>query len=429
MRHESDIRGEHACDVTHSGGESARSLRIVVVGPGGTVHVVTRARYLAELGYDVTLVSHEPVDGCTDGMRVIAPYDDQPGVWGALRRAGNVYRKLRRIDADVFFVHFAWGVSAWLAWVADCRPVAVNVMGSDLLVSGGQRRSRMQRWVTQQLIAGADLVTAKSDHLLREAYRSGIRRDRCVKVTWGVDMERFSRSPAKAAEMRDELGLSPEVRVILSPRGLRSFYNIKVIVEAMSSIVQQCPQAVLLLTEYGADAEYRHMLEQRIDELGLQGYIRFVGRVSPERMPGLFSLANVSVSLAPSDGLPQAMFESLACETPLVLSPVPSYAEVVNDGVEVLIRPIDPDSVAEAVLALLTDEAMSARMGRAGRQAVERSGVLQRELLIVDRRLRELVDHPCERSARRLGLCGRMMRLVTVLIAGLQDRGLLPHRL
>jgi starch synthase len=62
--------------------------------------------------------------------------------------------------------------------------------------------------------------------------------------------------------------------------------------------------------------------------------------------------------------------EAQACGVPVVATRVAAVAEVVDDGVTgLLVQPEQPRVLAEAVLRLLGDEALRARMGVAGREA------------------------------------------------------------
>jgi glycosyltransferase involved in cell wall biosynthesis len=72
-----------------------------------------------------------------------------------------------------------------------------------------------------------------------------------------------------------------------------------------------------------------------------------VGAIPHEEMPAYYSLAEVAVSVPRSDGLPQSLFEALACGTPSVLGRLAAYEEVVTDGESALSADFEPGAVAE----------------------------------------------------------------------------------
>jgi glycosyltransferase involved in cell wall biosynthesis len=71
------------------------------------------------------------------------------------------------------------------------------------------------------------------------------------------------------------------------------------------------------------------------------------------------------------EGLPLAMIEAMAAGVPIVASRVDGVSEAVTDGVEgFLVPPKDAEGFADRIRALLADEDLRKRMGRA---ALERS--------------------------------------------------------
>jgi L-malate glycosyltransferase len=63
----------------------------------------------------------------------------------------------------------------------------------------------------------------------------------------------------------------------------------------------------------------------------------------------------------------------MACGVPVVGAQGGGLPEVVEDGVHGALRPVgDVDGMAEAALAILTDESLARRMSKACRERVER---------------------------------------------------------
>jgi phosphatidylinositol alpha-mannosyltransferase len=63
------------------------------------------------------------------------------------------------------------------------------------------------------------------------------------------------------------------------------------------------------------------------------------------------------------------LLEAMACERPIVCSDIPGFRNVVRNGQEALMVPRqNPDAMAHALIRLLDDETLRARMGKAGRQ-------------------------------------------------------------
>jgi glycosyltransferase involved in cell wall biosynthesis len=171
---------------------------------------------------------------------------------------------------------------------------------------------------------------------------------------------------------------------VLSPRILKPLYNVHLAVEAMPRILSEVPTAVLLVTEYQADEAYAARLRALAEAAGIGDRVRFIGRIEHAAMPALYSLAEVVVSVPSSDGLPQSLFEAMACSAPIVLGRLPVYEEVVHDGAEVLLVALTPESVAQAVRRLLCEPGLGAGLAAHARETVRAEADLGREAARVE---------------------------------------------
>ncbi|MCX7590756.1 MAG: glycosyltransferase family 4 protein [Kiritimatiellae bacterium] len=129
----------------------------------------------------------------------------------------------------------------------------------------------------------------------------------------------------------------------------------------------------------------RRRLESLIAHLRLTDRVRLVGAMSQQDIRRL--LASASVLVAPSivapngdrDGLPNAVLEALALETPAVVTDASAAQEVIVDGWNGFVVPSgDPGAIAMRVEELVRDSARRTGMGKAGRQTVEAEFDVQR---------------------------------------------------
>src|SRR4029077_547199 len=123
----------------------------------------------------------------------------------------------------------------------------------------------------------ADYITPPSNFLVDVINRLGDFQNKTERITWGISLEKFHRRDASA--LRRALGIDPDARVILSPKALRPFYRVHLIVEAMAVVRRSSPAAVLVMSEYAEDPAYRDQIVRRSDELGIGDNIRFAGEL------------------------------------------------------------------------------------------------------------------------------------------------------
>jgi len=358
-------------------------VRVAVVGNGRSVHTLTRSAAIAARGHPVRLVTLGPVLAAS-GIEVRT----RPLPTGPLAAAGaarTFLADLASFRPDLLHLNYAGRKLGTMATLSPVRPLVVTVMGGDVLPEqhpGGL--SALERRATRRILEQASIVLVKSEALRRALAAFGDFAAKARTVRWGVDPEVFRRDEAGAAALRLDLGLARTDRVVLSPRILQPLYNIHLVVEAMPRILAEVPTAFLVVTEYQADESYRTRLRRLAEAAGVAARVRFVGRVDHALMPALYSLAEVVVSVPSSDGLPQSLFEAMACAAPVVLGRLPVYEEVVRDGSEALLVPLEAAAVAEAVRRLLGEPALAARLAERALATVRVEANLGREAARVE---------------------------------------------
>jgi glycosyltransferase involved in cell wall biosynthesis len=418
------------------GDASGRPLTICAVGPGASTHVAARVRWFAERGHRVYLLTAWPSPAGIPGVVEVdlnaAPLvSAEASLLGAARRVRDRYRRrlepeaglrqdvagsprqhgepsrrtfrsgvhrvltaldywhaLRRCNPDIVHVHYAYTDQAWLTGLFGSRPLVVTVMGGDVLFDEQGSPTATGKWLTARLLQQADFITTQSDFLTATVNGLGDFAGKTERVLWGVSLDKFRHRDA--ARLRLSLGLPPNARVVLSAKILQPFYRVDLVVEAMATVRRSCPDAVLVVTEYLADPAYREQIVRRVVELDLDEHVVFSGVLDDDDMPDLYSASTVSVAVPPSDGMPQALLESLACGTPQILSRLPRYEELVHHEESAYFVDPNPESIAAGIIRLLEDEGLRARIAEQGRRIVEQQANLNEQAAHVEDRLREL---------------------------------------
>lgn len=113
----------------------------------------------------------------------------------------------------------------------------------------------------------------------------------------------------------------------------------------------------------------RLLLERVIARKGLEGNVRLLGPLAPERAQARVRRADVHVLPSRGEGLPMALLEAMAWGLPSIVTRVGAIPEVVTDGVEAfVIEPGDVEALTERLTQLLSDARLRATMGRSARE-------------------------------------------------------------
>ena len=81
-------------------------------------------------------------------------------------------------------------------------------------------------------------------------------------------------------------------------------------------------------------------------------------------MRAFYSMADVVISVPPSDGLPQTIVEAMACGTPSVTLRLPGLSDIVKDRINGIFAAPDSGGVATAVLSILHDQCFAEKLSK-----------------------------------------------------------------
>jgi L-malate glycosyltransferase len=352
-------------------------VRIVYVAWNGAVHTQRWARFFADRGHEVHVVT------CGDGDRSVgyAVHDlgrPRGGKAGYLLKLPRARRVVRSLEPDLVHAHYATSYGL-LGAAAGRRPFVVTAHGDDLLISP---RNPVMRLLVRRVLLRADLVTVPSEPM--RAAAAAVAGGGALPVDvfqYGVETERLV---GLAAETR--ASASPGPLSIVSARPLLRLYRIADLVGALALLRDRGLD--FRCTIAGAGPE-REALEARATGLGLGERVRFTGAIASDQVEGLLARADVAVSVAESDGASVALLESLALGAVPVVSDIPANRAWVTDGANGVVVGIAPEAIADGIerAAQLDREAVAAANAELVRARADRTRNLGR----LEGRLEELV--------------------------------------
>jgi glycosyltransferase involved in cell wall biosynthesis len=356
-----------------------------MLGPINTPHTEALALGARDRGFDVVVAGDDwgvtPAGALAEhGIEVSVPG------WPTARWLPEL---MRRVQPDV--IHANWFTDAFRYLLYGAVPMVAMAWGSDVY-----RANRVGR-VTNRFVARfAGMVMADSSDLLNQLIRLGASPDRAALLNWGIDLERFSAPCVNRAELRLNLGLPPG-RLIISPRALTDVYNPQTIIDAFELVADQHGDVSLLLKHLGADQPDLSQRRHR-DRIHTVGYVPY------ERMADYYQASDVCVSIPTSDSSPRSVWEALGCGCPCVLSDLPWAHELIADGRDALLVPIDVRAVAHAIQRVLEEPQLSADLAANGRALVVEHRDRRKELdRLADIYYRVAAERPgASRAARTL---------------------------
>ncbi len=168
-------------------------------------------------------------------------------------------------------------------------------------------------------------------------------------------------------------------RVIGYVGELREKKGIKTLLSAYAQVTKTKPTTLLVVGTIRQGEDKKFFEEFLITNPNLQ--IILTGYVSPRELPTYYSLFDVFVHPSLRDGMPNAVLEAMACERAVVATGVGGVSDVIIDGENGSIVPVnDADALSKAILELLEDGSLRSNMGKSARQRIVNNFTLEKEL-------------------------------------------------
>jgi teichuronic acid biosynthesis glycosyltransferase TuaC len=294
-----------------------------------------------------------------DGLDVEL-YEFSPGAPALARATADLRRRFARRSAraagvaargrgsqgfDVVHAHF--GLTAWPAFAVPARVRALTLHGTDV-------RHPRTLLATLAALPFIDLLATASGSLAQELPLRSARR-RAQVLPCGVDLERFY--PIARDQARSELGLRPDQRYVLFP----------------------------------ADPARREKRHDRAVALAsrTRAELLTLGGIDPLRVPLWVNAANAVLVPSDREGFGLAALEALACDVPVLATPVGVHADALAGVQGTLCAPFDLERWGSALQVHLEARdprvngrshalrfsagEMAERVARAWRTALQRS--------------------------------------------------------
>jgi phosphatidylinositol alpha-mannosyltransferase len=137
--------------------------------------------------------------------------------------------------------------------------------------------------------------------------------------------------------------------------------GLNTILEAMPQILKHYPQTQLDIV---GDGPLRRYYERQAQSLGSR--VRFIGYVYDER-PYYYGKADLYLCPTTRASFGITLLEAMACGTPLVVSDIIGFRELVNGGSEaVLVEPDQPEAWARTIIEVISNPGRREKMALAG---------------------------------------------------------------
>ncbi|MEW6486597.1 MAG: glycosyltransferase family 4 protein [Thermodesulfobacteriota bacterium] len=325
---------------------------------GGQQQVFYLHRGLLERGVDSRLV-------CSAGGELLRrcaaqglPAAGAPlrGEWDVLS-AWALARRIRRLRPSLVHAHSS---HAQMLALLACRLAGARNLVATRRVDFVPPRHPVNRWKYGGVARWIAISQAIAD-ILRDF---GIPEERLRVVPSGV-LPRPADAGAAAA-FRRELGVAPDQPLVGNIAHLADHKGQTYLVDALQRVLERVPRVRCVIVGQG---ELEAPLKEQARRLGLGRHLVFTG--FRDDVDAIMEALDLFVMSSHLEGLGTIVMDALLAGKPVVATRTGGIPEIIQDGVHgLLVPPRDPAALAEAVLRLLEDGALAARLASAGQERV-----------------------------------------------------------
>jgi phosphatidylinositol alpha-1,6-mannosyltransferase len=301
----------------------------------------------------------------------------------------------RAVDALTDFGCTAvwFGAAAPLALLAP----AMRAAGAERIVAtthgheAGWAMAPGGRQALRRIGDGCDVVTYLGEYFRQRLARTVGRSAELVQLTPGVDVDTF-RPDVDGSDVRRRYGLADRPVIVCVSR-LVPRKGQDTLLHALPLVRHRVRDVGLLLVGAG---RYREELTALASSLGVADSVVFTGGIAHDELPAHYAAGDVFAMPCRTrragmdvEGLGIVFLEASATGLPVVVGESGGAPDAVIDGrTGFVVDGRSVGAVADRLIQLLTDDALRARLGAAGRAWVEREWRWD----VLARRLRNLLD-------------------------------------
>ena len=342
------------CYPTFGGsGVLATELGKALADEGHEVHFITYQQPVRLNVFNANIFYHE-VSVPTYPLFDYPPYE--------VALASTMVDVIMNHDLDLLHVHYAipHASAAYMAKQIVKQkngrniPVITTLHGTDITLVG---KDKTYEPVVTFSINESDAITAVSQNLKDETYRSFAITKEIDVIYNFVDVNRFNKKPIDA--FRKVIAPNGE-KIIIHASNFRKVKRIDDVVKIFSAIRKEMPAKLLMV----GDGPERHAAEDLARELGIEDDIRFLGK--QEQMEDILAVSDVFLLPSEYESFGLAALEAMAARTVVISTNAGGLAEINIQGITGFMSNVgDIASMSDHAINLLKNEPALLKMKEA----------------------------------------------------------------
>jgi glycosyltransferase involved in cell wall biosynthesis len=231
--------------------------------------------------------------------------------------------------------------------------------------SGRRLYIALDRWLNHRPSYTRKLIYVSQDAYQHQVTTGQSLSETAVVIPNGIDLRPFLQ--INRGDARTHFGLSPGTKVITFVGRLDEQKGVEILVDAIAAL--KVPGLDFKLWLVGEGILHQDLMNQ-VQGLGLTGEIKFWGY--QDDIPLFLKASDIFVLPSRFEGMSIALLNGMAAGLPSVVTRVGDNAHLVTHGMHgLVVTPGDVGELSNALLTLMTDQALCRRMSEAAQEQVQ----------------------------------------------------------
>ena len=362
-----------------------KKLKIIFFADAAAEHSMRWAKFFADLGHEVHLLSWN-IEGGSGSYRqrsaiihqakpVIFHYIGPSGLknnYNNLVRIFSIliksYRLVKKIHPDVIHSHSV-GAYSWITLLFSKYKIIITPWGTDVLID--MEASRIHRLLSILTLNKSKLITTDAIHMKKKLMEYDIEGGKIKMINFGTDIEKFKKNEIARKKIRDKYNISDEDVIVISTRTLNPIHDVFTVLKAIAIVNKINLKVKFIIASDGVE---RRAMEKFVSESEISSITHFPGYMTTEEMVEFLSASDIYVSSSIADaGVAASTAEAMSIQLPVIVADNADNRYWVDEAeAGLLFANGDSQSLADNILQLGNNEFLRKRFGENGRMKIKK---------------------------------------------------------
>lgn len=213
----------------------------------------------------------------------------------------------------------------------------------------------------------SDGIIAPSEKMKKELVRYGIKKPIHVIPSF-INQEGFTHVKKNYLHKRFEIPASSPI--LLSVGRLGKEKNFDFIIEIFEELAKKDIHSHLVIVGHGTENKY---LKQKVENLNLSSRIHFPGKINKKYISSVYSDADIFVFASVTETQGLVLLEACAAKLPIVVVDDPAFKNMVVNGKNGYVVPLQKKAFVEKIQLLLKDKTLRKALGEHSSELLEKN--------------------------------------------------------